>query len=96
MLFQCLILGFVSLSVYKAKTMTVKAVKASINVSNVSYMTCTILWYAKKKKSIYMKYLCLLSQIFRPGSPNLGVQIRCLRNRYTAVQAGLKYPLPLH
>ena len=29
--------------------LTVKAVKASINVPNVSYKSCTLLWYAKKE-----------------------------------------------
>ena len=40
-----------------------------------------------KYKSIYTKYLCLFSQkkIF-PGLRNLGAQIRCVQNRYTAVQ----------
>ena len=46
-----------------------------------------------KKKSIYTKYLYLLSQFFSPDLPNLGAQIRCDQNRYTAVQTDLKYPL---
>ena len=47
-----------------------------------------------KKKSICMQYLFLLSQkAFFPGLPNLGAQIRCAHNRYTAVQTDLKYPL---
>ena len=42
-----------------------------------------------KKKS---KYLCVFSQnIFSPGLPNLGAQIRCAQNRYTAAQIDLKY-----
>ena len=53
MFFRCLILGFVSLHVYKAKTVTVKAVRASINVSKVSYKSCTLLWYAKKEKYLH-------------------------------------------
>ena len=34
-----------------------------------------------------------LKKIFSPGSRNLGAQIRCAQNRYTAVQMDLKYPL---
>ena len=45
-----------------------------------------------KKKGIYTKYLCLLSKK-TPGLLNLGAQIRCAQNQYTAVKAGLKYPL---
>ena len=57
---------------------------------NVSYKSCTFL----KKKSIYTKYLCLLSQkYFFPGLSNLGDQIRSAKNRYIAVQTDLKYPL---
>ena len=45
-----------------------------------------------KKKSICMKYLYLFSQKkFSPGLPNLGAQIKCAQNRYTAVQTNLKY-----
>ena len=36
--------------------MAVKAVKASINLSNISNNSCTLPWYAKKE-SIYTKYL---------------------------------------
>ena len=46
-----------------------------------------------KKKSIYMKYLCLLSQKFPPGLPDLGILIRCAQDWYTAVRTDLKYPL---
>ena len=46
-----------------------------------------------EKKSIYTKYLCLLSQISAPGLPDLGAQIRHAQNQYTAVQTDLKYPL---
>ena len=42
-----------------------KAVKASINVPNVSYKSCTLLLYAKKK-NIYTKYLFLFSKKFFP------------------------------
>ena len=33
--------------------LTVKAVEASINVSNVSYKSCTLLWYAKNEKYLH-------------------------------------------
>ena len=50
-------------------------------MSNVSYKSCTLIWYAKKK-SIYMKHLYLLSQFFFSfGFPNFGTQIRCMENR---------------
>ena len=48
-MFWCMILGFVSLSLYKAKA--AKAVKVSIDVYNVSYKSCALLWYAKKKRA---------------------------------------------
>ena len=39
-----------------------------------------------------MKYLFLFSQMFLlTGLPNLGTQIRCAQNRYTAGQTDLKY-----
>ena len=31
--------------------MTVKVVKSSINVSNFSYKSCTLLWYAREEES---------------------------------------------
>ena len=40
-----------------------------------------------------MKYLCLLSQKFPPGLPDLGILIRCVQDWYTAVRTDLKYPL---
>ena len=36
------------------------------------------------------------TKIFFPGLPNLRTQIRYVQNRYTAVQANLKYPLHCH
>ena len=47
-----------------------------------------------KKKSIYTKYFCLLSQkFFPPDLPKLSAQIRCAQNWFTAVQVDLKYPM---
>ena len=57
--------------------LTVKAVRATINVSNISYKSCTLLQYAKK--SIYSKYLYFYKEIFLPDLPNLGAQIRCAK-----------------
>ena len=37
--------------------LTVKAVKASINVSNVSYKCCTFVWYTKKEKYLHEVYM---------------------------------------
>ena len=70
--------------------LTVKAAKASINVSKVSYKGCTLFWYAKKK--VFARNWFLFRRSFFPGLPNLGSQIRCAQNRYTAVQIDLKYP----
>lgn len=47
-------------SVSLQSCLTVKAVKASTNMSNISYKSCKLLWYAKRE--IYTEYLCLLSQ----------------------------------
>ena len=88
----CLILWFVSLFVYKAKTLAVKAVKASINVSKVSCKSCILLWYAKKEKYLQKISFFTFTKIFSPGLPNLGTQIRSSQNRYTTVQTDLKYP----
>ena len=67
---------FIGLQSLLSDCLTIKAVKASINVSNVSYKSCALLWYAKKK-SIYTKYLCLLWQkVFFPSLPNLSTQVR--------------------
>ena len=78
MLFRSLILGFVSVSVYKAKT--VKAVKTSINVSILSYEVCALLWYAKKEKCLNERSMFTCTKIFFPSLPNLGAQIRCTQN----------------
>ena len=56
-------------------------------------MSCTLLRYAEKEKHLH-EILCLLSQkFFPPGLPNLGAQIKCVQNRYNAVQTDLNYPL---
>ena len=70
--------------------MAVKAVKASINVPNVSYMTSTILWYAKKEKHLH-KISKFTLKLFSPGLSNLAAQIRCAQNWYIAVQIDPKY-----
>ena len=88
----CLILGFVTVCLCTKLSLTVKAVKSSINVSNVSCKNCTLLWYAKK--SIYMKYLRLLSQkTFFPDFPIWAPKLDVPNNWYTAVQTELMYPL---
>ena len=70
--------------------LTVKAVKASINVSNISYKSYTLLWYKTEK---YLHQISMFTfTIFSPGSPNLGTQIRCAQNQYTTVQVDLKHP----
>ena len=61
--------------------LTEKPVKASINVSSVSYKSCTLLWYAKKEKCSHKI------------SVSQSTQIRCAQNQYPAVQSDLKYTL---
>ena len=72
--------------------MTVKAVKASINVSNLSYKSYTLLWYAKKEKYLHKISMFTFANFFFPGLPNLGAKIRCAQNRYTAVQTDPNTP----
>ena len=46
------------------------------------------------KMKVFTQNICLLSQKnFSLGLPNLGAQIICAQNWYTAVQMDLKYPL---
>ena len=45
-------------------SLILKASKASVNVSNVSYITVVHFVGLLKKKSMYSKYRCLLSQNF--------------------------------
>ena len=79
-------------TVYLNSSLSVKAVKAFINVFNVSYKSCTLLWYAKNFKVFTRNIYVYVHKIFSPGLPNLGTQIRCAQSRYTAVQTDLKYP----
>ena len=95
MLLQCLILGFVSLSVFKAKTVLLKKLSKLLLMCLTFHIRVGHFFDMPKKKSIYTKYLCLLSQLFFPGLPNLEAKIRCIQNRYTGVQTDLKYPQQL-
>ena len=70
--------------------LTLKAVKVSVNASNVSYKSCTLHWYAKKE--IYIKYLFAFTNFFLPGLPNLSTQIKCSQNWYTPLSNGPKIP----
>ena len=92
MLFRCLILEFISLS-QSEDFLIVKAVKASINVSNVSYKSCTLLCSAEKEKCLHKISVYFYKTFFSPGLRNIGAQIRCAQNRQTAVQTDVKYPL---
>ena len=76
MLFWCLILGFVSLFVYKARTVWLK--KLSKLLSNVSYKSHTLLWYTKKERHLheislftftFTKYLSLLLYVPKISIP---------------------------
>ena len=69
MLFRYVILG---------SLVTVKAVRASINVSNISYKSCTLLCYVKKEK--YMYLLSPKKKKILSGLLHLGAQIRCAQN----------------
>ena len=62
-------------------------------MSNVSYKSCTLLWYSKKEKCFHKISIFTFIKIFFPGLPNLRAQLRCAQNRYVAVQMDLKYPL---
>ena len=93
MLFWCLILGFVSLST-ELRLSDCKTVKASINVRNFSYKSCTFLWYTKKEKYIH-KISVFTSTKYFSVLPNLGTQMKCVQNQYTGFQTDLKHHLNL-
>ena len=44
-----------------------KAAKASINATNVSYKSCTPLWYAKKEKYLHKISMFNFTKSFCPG-----------------------------
>ena len=73
--------------------MTVKVVKSSINVSNFSYKSCTLLWYAREEESFTRNNSVYFHKKKFPSLPNMGTQIRCAQSRYKTVQTDLKYPL---
>ena len=63
----------------------------------MSYKSYTLHWYAKKEMYLHKISMFTFTKNLFPGLlnlPNLGAPIRCAQNRYTTVQAGLKYPLP--
>ena len=66
----------VCLSTKLKDCLIVKAVKASINLSNVSYKSCTLLWYAKKEKYLHKISMFTFTNVFFPGLLNLGAKIR--------------------
>ena len=66
-----------------------KAIKVSINVSNVPWRVAHVFGMVKKKsiQNIYVTF----TKLFLSGLLNLGAQIRCTWNQYTTVQMDLKY-----
>ena len=74
-------------------SLTVKG--ASINVSNVSDKSCTLLWYPKKKTYLHETSMLTFTKNIFSFLPNLSARIICVQNRYTTVQTDLKYPLQL-
>ena len=44
--------------------LTVKAAQASINVSNISYKSCTLLWYTKKEKYLHKISMFTFTKFF--------------------------------
>ena len=58
-------------------------------MSNISYRSFTVLWYAKKDKYLHKISMFTFTIFFS----SLEIQIRCAQNRYTAVQTELKYPV---
>ena len=81
---------FKSVYLQSLEFLTVKDVEASINVSKVSYKSCTLLWNAKKGKVSTWNIHVYFHNFFFPGLPNLGAQIRCAQNWYIVVQTNLK------
>ena len=70
MLFQCLILEFVSLSVEKAKTKLSKLLLMCLKLPT------TLLWYAKEEKYLYETSVCFhnfFSQTYLIWAPKLDV-----------------------
>ena len=67
-----------------------KSIKASTNVSNVSWRVAHVFGILRTKstQNIYV----IFTNSFSPGLLNLGTQIRCAWNQYTTVQKDLKYP----
>ena len=61
-LFRCLILGFVSLSVYKAKAVWLRKLSKHLLMCLTFHIRVAHFSGMPKRKSIYTKYPCLLSQ----------------------------------
>ena len=66
-----------------------KAIKAPINVSNVSWRAVPVFGMLKQEstQNIYVT----LTKPFSAGLLNLDAQIRCSWNQYTTVQMDLKH-----
>ena len=62
-------------------------------MSNVSYKSCTLLWYAKKEKH---ETFVNFHKNFFLGLPYLGAQIKYAQNWYTAVQVDLTHALLIY
>ena len=76
--------------------MTVKAVRASSNVSNVLYKNCTLVCYDEKEKYLYeITMSTFTKKKISPGLPNLVAQNRCAENWYMAIQRDVKYSLAI-
>ena len=65
------------------------SIKASINVSNVSCKSCTLLWYVRKVKHLH-EISVYFHNFFYQAYLIWGAQIRCAHNQYTAVQTDKK------
>ena len=61
-----------------------------INVSNVSYKSCALLWFAKKGKYLLQKSVCFH---LPPPPPK---KKKKKKNWYATIQMVLKYPLPIN
>ena len=75
MLFWCLILGFLPV-----------CPSTKLRLSDVSYKSCTLLWYAKKEKYVHEIPVYFHKKSFFPGLASLGAPVRCTQNWYTAVK----------
>ena len=94
MLFWCLIHEFVSLSVYKDKTVWLQKLSMLLSLC-LTFHIRVVHFFGILKSKVFTRniYVYFHKKRFFLGLPNLGAQISCAQNHYTADQIELKYPL---